>query len=367
MHQPSQPATKSGSFASLLSGSSKWILALAMAAIVALMLMFLAGLFHHKVPADSAKVVTQSAEGLKTVPVRLVRRTRYETAVGTVKPVHESSVASKLLAKVIETSVTAGQMVTEGQILVQLDDSDLQARLKQSEAALTSAEVFRDQAATELARAQKLQEKHAISKAEFDRAESTMKSAESAVNQARHAVHETQIMLDHATIRSPMDGTVIDKRVEAGDTVSPGQVLLTLFDPSHMQMVASVRESLAMHLKPGQVLPTRLDALDLNCEATISELVPEADVASRSFTVKVTGPCPPGAYSGMFGRLQLPLEDEEVLVIPMSAIRRVGQLTMVDVVDEGVLRRRNVRIGRPLEADVEVLAGLSAGELVVVK
>jgi RND family efflux transporter MFP subunit len=367
VHQPSQSAAKSGSFATVLSGASKWILALAMTAIVALMLMFLAGVFHHKVPADSAKVVTRSAEGLRTVSVRLLKRTRYETAVGTVKPVHESSVASKLLAKVIETSVTAGQMVTEGQILVQLDDSDLQARLKQSEAALTSAEVHRDQATTELARAQKLQEKNAISKAEFDRAESTMKSAESAVNQAKHAVHETQIMLDHATIRSPMNGTVIDKRVEAGDTVSPGQVLLTLFDPSHMQMVASVRESLAMHLKPGQVLPTRLDALDLDCEATISELVPEADVASRSFTVKVTGPCPPGAYSGMFGRLQLPLEDEEVLVIPMSAIRRVGQLTMVEVVHENTVQVRNVRIGRSLEADVEVLAGLSAGELVVVK
>ena len=144
-------------------------------------------------------------------------------------------------------------------------------------------------------------------------------------------------------------------------------MLLTLFDPSHMQMVASVRESLAMHLKPGQMLPTRLDSLDLDCEATISELVPEADVASRSFTVKVTGPCPPGAYSGMFGRLKLPLADEEVLVAPESAIRRVGQLTMVDVVHENIVHRRNVRIGRTLGTDVEILSGLSDGELVVVK
>lgn len=352
---------------SIVARFSGWLVALLMTAVVTMMLLFLAGVFHSKVPSESAEEITRSAAGLKTEAARLLRRTRYETAVGTVKPVHESSVAAKLLAKVVETNLTAGQTVAMGDVLVKLDDSDLQSRLKQAEAALTSAEVNRDQAATDFARAQKLQEKNAISKADFDRAESAVKSAESAVNQAKHAVHESQIMLDYATIKSPMSGTIVDKQVEVGDTVSPGQVLLTLFDPSHMQMVASVRESLAMHLKPGQMLPTRLDSLDLDCEATISELVPEADVASRSFTVKVTGPCPPGAYSGMFGRLKLPLADEEVLVVPASAIRRVGQLTMVDIVYDNVVRRRNVRIGRTLGTDVEILSGLSDGELVVVK
>lgn len=341
---------------SIVARVSGWALTLLMTAVVTVMLFFLAGVFHSKVPAESAQEITRSAAGLKTEAAKLLKRTRYETAVGTVKPVHESSVASKLLAKVIETNVTAGQTVAVGDVLVKLADSDLQSRLKQAAAAFTSGEVNRDQAATEFARSQKLQEKNAISKSEFDRAESAVRSAESAVNQAKHAVHDTQIMLDDATVRSPMNGTIVDQRVEAGDTVSPGQVLLTLFDPSHMQLVASVRESLAMHLQPGQMLPTRLDAPDLDCEAMISELVPKADVASRSFTVKVTGPCPPGAYSGMCGRLKLPLADEEVLVVPASAIRRVGQLTMVDVVHEDVVHRRNVRIGRTLDADVEILS-----------
>jgi membrane fusion protein (multidrug efflux system) len=193
-----------------------------------------------------------------------------------------------------------------------------------------------------------------------------VKSSEAAVEQATQAVRESQVMLDHATIRSPMSGTVIDKRVEAGDTVAPGQIMLTLFDPTHMQMVASVRESLALKLKTGQVLPTRLDALNLECEATISELVPEADVATRSFTVKVTGPCPPGAYSGMFGRLMLPQGEEEILVVPAAAVQRVGQLTMVDVVKDNTVSRRNVRTGRTLENDVEILAGLQDGNVVVV-
>ncbi len=367
MSPQTKVAAGASKFSKIASSVSKWLLAIVMAAMVTLMLLFLAGVFHRKVPSEAAAEVTRSADGLKTVAAKLLKLSRYETAVGTVKPVHESAVASKLLAKVIETNVIAGQLVTEGQVLVRLDDAELQARLKQAEAGLTSAEVRRDQSATEFDRAKQLKEKNAISNANYDLAETAMKSSEADLERARQAVREAQVMLDHATILSPMTGTIIDKQVEVGDTVVPGQVLLTLFDPTHMQMVASVRESLAMTLKPGQLLPTRLDSLDLDCEATVSELVPEADVASRSFTVKVTGPCPPGAYSGMFGRLKLPLEDEEVLIIPASAVSHIGQLTMVDVVHENVVHRRNIRLGRTLDEGMEVLSGLSAGELVVEK
>jgi RND family efflux transporter MFP subunit len=357
------PPPKAGAASTVMKG----LLAIAMTVVVTVMLLFLAGVFHSKVPSDVAEGKKRSAEGLKSVAARVLKQPRYETATGTVKPVHESAVAAKLLAKVLEINATAGQVVHKDQVLVKLDDADLQARLKQAEAGLTSAQVRSEQTKTEFGRAEQLKSKKAISQADFDTAQAAMKSAAAEFERATQAVKESQVMLDYATIRSPMSGTIIDKRVEVGDTVSPGQILLTLFDPTHMQMVASVRESLAMKLKPGQLLPTRLDALDFDCEATISEVVPESDVASRSFTVKVTGPCPPGVYSGMFGRLMVPLDDEEVLVIPVAAVRKVGQLTMVDVVSDNSVSRRNVRLGRTLEQDVEVLAGLVEGELVAVE
>jgi len=349
------------------SSLMKWLLALVMIAIVSLMLLFLAGVFHRKVPPQSGPMTTRSADGVKHVAVRLLKQPRYETGTGTAKPVQESAVAAKLLAKVLEVSVTAGQSVLKDQVLVKLDDADLQARWKQAKAGLTSAQVRSEQTKTEFGRAEQLKSKNAISQTDFDSAQAAMKSAAAEFERATQALKESQVMLDYATIRSPMSGTIIDKRVAVGDTVSPGQILLTLFDPTHMQMVASVRESLALKLKRGQLLPTRLDALDFDCEATISEVVPESDVASRSFTVKVTGPCPPGVYSGMFGRLMIPLDEKEMLVIPVTAVRTIGQLTMVDVVSDNSVSRRNVRLGRTLEEDIEVLAGLVEGELVVVE
>ena len=64
----------------------------------------------------------------------------------------------------------------------------------------------------------------------------------------------------------------------------------------------------------------------------------------------------------MFARIKLPLDDETLIVAPAAAIRRVGQLTMVDVIVEGRVLRRDVQLGRRLEQDVEVLAGLAPGE-----
>jgi len=343
-----------------------------------LLLLALAGVFRTKVATDRAAPATKAAGDLPLAEVRLLRRPRYETAVGTVRPVHETAVASKLLAKVIEVKVKAGQTVSRDEVLVRLDDAELQARLKQAEAALAAATAARNQASADYKRAQELLQGKAITRAEFDRFETAFRTAMAELERAQQAVREAKVFLDYATIRAPMTGLVVDKRVEAGDTVSPGQILLTLYDPTRMQMVVTVRESLAERLKVGQKIQGRLEALKRDCEATISEIVPEAQAASRSFTVKVTGPCPPEVYSGMFGRIFIPLEAEEVVVVPAAAVFKVGQLDMVDVVVDGTVRRRSVQLGRKLDPHslaplpegggqgmLEVLAGLSPGEKVV--
>ena len=139
---------------------------------------------------------------------------------------------------------------------------------------------------------------NAISRQEYDKAVTTLRSAEADLQRAQETVNEVQATLDWATIRSPIDGTVIDKKVDVGDMVTPGQLLVTLFDPKHMQLVASVRESLTRQLQVGQSIGVRIEGLDKQCSGTVSEIVPEAQSASRAFQVKVTGPCPDGHLLG---------------------------------------------------------------------
>lgn len=338
---------------------------LAFAAAVVVLMLWLAGKFQRKVPGD---VPVQAAEtmdaGTTLVAARYRSLPRSESAVGTVRPIHETSIGSKLLAKVTEVSLRAGQGVKKDEVLVRLDDGDLQAKLQQARAAVEHAKAVRAQAVNDEQRYAELRKTRAVSQQDYEKAATALRSAEAELLRVQAAVNEVQATLDWATIRSPMNGIVVDKKVDVGDMVSPGQTVLTMFDK--MQLVAAVRESLALRLQVGDSVPVQLESLDKTCLGIISEKVPEANPASRSFLVKVTGPCPPGVFPGMFGRIIVPLGgDEQVLVIPARAVRRVGQLELVDVVEGGQVLRRSVRTGRRLDQEVEVLSGLREGEKVL--
>jgi membrane fusion protein, multidrug efflux system len=335
--------------------------------VIVVLMAWLMGGLHRKVGAAAENAPAERPVGnMQLVGAHLIRVPATETAVGTVRAVHETSVASKILAKILSVKVKAGQTVKKGDVLVQLDDADLIARRQQAVAGVDAARAVRDQAKVEFDRVTRLFKDSSAAQIELDRATTALKSAEADLQRAEQGLKETQTILEYATIRSPIDGLVVDKKVDAGDTATPGQVLVTLYDPTHMQLVASVRESLTHRLKVGQMIPVGVDALGLMCEGQVSEIVPEAETSSRSFQVKVTGPCPSGIYAGMFGRLIIPLGDEELLVIPQAAVSRVGQLDVVDVAEGGFLHRRVVQLGRTVEDDVQVLSGLVAGERVAV-
>ena len=349
---------------------------LGFAAGVVLLLLWLAGKFSPKVPAGAAdQPLAAQADGV-LAPVRMIRLPLSESAVGTIRAVHETTIGSKLLARVIEVNLKAGQKVRGGDILLRLDDTDLRPKLQQARASVASAEAARAQAALDEARYGRLIKSHAVSQQEYDKALTALHSAQADLQRAQEAVNEVQAMLDCATVRSPIDGTVIDKKVDAGDMVTPGQMLVTLFDPKRMQLVASVRESLTRKLQVGQSIGVRIDGLNKQCNGTVSEIVPESQSSSRAFQVKVTGPCPVGIYSGMFGRILIPVEEEQVLAIPRQAVRKVGQLELVQTVEQGRSMQRAIRTGRILgnvidengqllRDQVEVLSGFRQGEQVL--
>jgi RND family efflux transporter MFP subunit len=341
--------------------------AIALAAVV-IVLLGLAGVFHRKVDTSPVAASAPRAAESGAVPVAatMYSMPRYEWAVGTVQAVNETALGSKLLAKVEQVNVKAGEKVVKGQVLFKLDDRDLQARVAQARSAIDGAQAQLNQAQVDYDRIMRLSKQNAVTEHEISSATNQLQAATAQVQQSRQALQESETILSYATIQAPFDGLVVDKRVEVGDTVSPGQIVVKLYDPSRMQFVATVRESLAQNLKIGQSLPTYIEAINKLCLGTVSEIVPQADVASRSFDVKLVGPCPPGMYTGIFGRMFIPLGKEEVLLIPKAAISKVGQLDLVDVQIENRVQRRTVQTGRTFGEYVEVLSGLQPGEKVLV-
>ncbi len=364
MNQTSEPTARrrGGGFLRILLSLG---LLTVFTALIVYMMMALAGKFEPKVSLEVAASAAKPAPEQTPTTVKLIKRPSFETAVGTVRPVHEVAVGSKILARVKEVRVRAGQVVSRDEVMVLLDDADLKSRREQANSSEAAAKAKLEGAKVDLERAQRLRAHQATSQENVDKLTTAFRTATAELERARESIRETEIIEGYATIRAPMAGIVIDKRVNAGDTVTPGQVLFTMYDPSRMQMVATVRESLASRLKVDQMLPAHLDTIDLTCQARVSEIVPESQAESRSFLVKVTGPCPPNVYSGMFGRIFIPVDEEEVLVVPPEAVERVGQLDEVIVMEKGVPHRRIVRLGRALEEGREVLSGLRAGERVV--
>jgi RND family efflux transporter MFP subunit len=306
------------------------------------------------------------------VRVKKVPLTLTETAVGSIRSVHEASIRPETIARIIEVNIKAGQRVKIGDVLFRLDDTDLRAKHEQAKAALEAAKSTALQAEADAQRAKQLLPAKAISQQDYEKAQSFAQTAKADVERFGQALKAAQVALDRATIRSPLDGVVIDKRADVGDLALPENILATLYNPDRMQLVASVRDSLANRIEMGQNIDVQVEGIGHRCKGLVSEKVPESQSDSRSFQVKVTGPCPPDIHSGVFGRIYIPLGEDEVLAIPKNAVRHVGQLELVEVVENGKAVTRSIRTGRTGEDNpglgdhIEVLSGLQEGEEVKV-
>ncbi len=337
-------------------------------AAVVLLLLWLVGAFHEKIPAKEAGAqVLHKAAGAATLVVEERRVRVHESAVGTIRPVTETKVGAQILATVrVMHAIRSGQAFKKGDVLVELDDTDLEARLQQARAALEAAQANLAKARTDLARTKRLFAEKVASKEKLDRDQTRVTAGKAQVQGLKQAVASAQTILRYATIRAPIDGIIVDKQVNQGDLVSPGQTVVTMYNPGRLQLIAIVRERLAAKLRVGKSVNVHIEALGKSCAGRVDQIVPEASGTSRSFQVKVTGPCSPDVLSGMFGRLTVAVGERLETRIPRSAVRSIGQLDFVFVVStDDTLLRRFVRTGDSDASTTEILSGLTAGERIL--
>ena len=187
----------------------------------------------------------------------------------------------------------AGQPVKEGQVLAELAADDLQASVEQARAAVRAAETRRDKARIDLDRTTDLVQKGVAAQDRLDADSATFRAAEAQLEQSKQVLAGAESSLGFATVTAPIDGIVVDKKVQVGDIVQPGQVICSLYDPTRLQLVAIVREELAGRLAPGQDVDVGIDALGKQCKGTVAEVVPVLVAVS----VNVSGPSNTGGVS----------------------------------------------------------------------
>lgn len=285
---------------------------------------------------------------------------------GTIASRTVAQVSPRITARVLEVKVAAGAAVKAGDAVAVLDDRDLKARVDQARSAVTAAEAQARESASDLERTKGLFEKGAASKRELEAAEARAGTQAAQAAQARDALKEAEVMLGEAVLRAPFDGVVAERLAEPGDLAVPGRAVVTVHDPVRLRLEAQIPESCAAKAHVGMEVPVFVEALSRDLRASVEEISPMADPVSRTFLVKAALPSDAALRPGMFGRFRTACSKREALLVPASAVRRIGQLESVDVVTDGGVRQRNVRTGKAFGADVEVLSGLEAGERVAV-
>jgi len=293
-------------------------------------------------PADAAIFVVEKRKTSRKVPLP-----------GTLISDETIRVSPRLSAHIMDIHVRAGETVHIGDLLVSLDDRDVTARLAAAQAA-------RGQAETEYRRTERLYESGAATHREYIAARSEYRSA-----QARE--EEARIMKMFTEIHSPVDGIVAERFVESGDLVSPGQILMTLFDPDAMRLEIPVPERFAGHMAVGDPVSVRIGAAGAVHEGVIEEMSGSLDPAARTRSVRVQmDVAGSGVPPGTFGRMIVETEADEGVFIPGTAVFRVGQLEMVQVVSEDRVVRRLVRTAPADNGMIEILSGLDEGETVLI-
>lgn len=303
--------------------------------------------------------------GAPIVLVRMFEVEQWSEAVGTVKSRMTVAVSSKIMSHILEMRANPGDRVNQGDVLVLLDNREPRTQLEKAQSALIAARANLSQAQSNYARIKKLVSEQTATPAELEVVEAAYKVAISQVSQAEEAVREAQVVFGYTTITSPITGVVVEKRAEAGDLAVPGQTLLVIEDPTRLRLEASVPERQGGAIRVGDKVKVRIDALNQELSANVDEIVPAADPLSRSFLVKATLPQKTELRSGMFGRLLFAPIKTSVLCIPAKAVRRAGQLTIVDVMEDNKVHTRLIQTGKSYGEMVEVLSGLKPGEKIL--
>jgi len=279
---------------------------------------------------------------------------RQNEVPGVVESVRKATIAARITGTITEMPVALGSVVKKGALLIRINAEETTARLSQAEAQLAQAQ-------RNHAREKRLLEKDASTR-------ETVKSLEEAFRVAEAGVREARAMRGYTLITAPFAGIISQKMANAGELATPGTPLLVLENTERLQVVAAAPEGLALKIKKGDPLAVTVPAAGFSQTGTVAEIAPAADPASRTALVKIRLSGAAALQPGQYARVRLPgAAGLTAFLVPETALSSFGQMERLFVADNGTARLRLVRSGEHREGQVEILAGLNAGEQVVIQ
>jgi len=333
-------------------------------------------------------------QDVEVLVVRPVPRETMAEALGTVRARTTAAVAPQVMGRLTAVAVSEGSVVEAGALLATIDDTTVRAQLSSAEGAVTEAEAAREEVDGAISQAEaakglsektferyrKLLEGKVVTQQEFDevemrrtvagkeleRARQKRAQVSAKIAQARGQAEAAKAMLAYTKVVAPFAGVIVEKRADVGSMAIPGAPLFLLEDPTRHRIEASVSETYLPLLKVGTPVRGILDVDPENpFSAVVTEIVPEIDPASRTFTVKAD--LPEGrARSGQSGKVRFAVGKGTVLAVPKRALTRAGGSDGVFTIGarDNVARLSMITVGAEFGDLVEVLSGIADGDRV---
>jgi RND family efflux transporter MFP subunit len=318
-------------------------------------------------------------------------------ASGYVEPRRKATVSAKITGKVTEVLVDEGMVVEKGQILAQLDDSDARRRYEAiraerdvARAAIEELEVNLADAERTLRRIDELRDQGVASVQDLDSATAAVDALRAKLRVARSSLDAAEAQLavsaqdlENYTVRAPFAGIAVSKDAQPGEMVSPISAgggftrtgISTIVDMESLEIEVDVNESHIAKVTPGQPADAVLDAYpDWHIPATVRTVIPTADRQKATVKVRLTfDKLDPRILPDMGVKVAFreTVQDEPTAnpaqsLVPQSAVRSENGQTIVFVVEDEIVDRRAISVGRSMGTDIEIVAGVVPGDRVVV-
>lgn len=302
---------------------------------------------------------------LETLTLAATPVARVQIWEGQVEAVERATLAAQTGGRVARLEVDVGDVVEEGQILVRFTEVEQRSAQRQAGAELAAARARAEEAAAALTRAESVHARRLAAQAELDRARAAHDAAQAALAAARAGLKRADEQVGYTAIRAPSGGVITARHVEPGETVAPGQALLSGVSLERLRLVLDLPQRLVAQLAPDT--PVRVVLADgRRLEATALSVFPQADAATQTVTVRLSLPeGVAGLKPGMSVRAEFELGADTALLVPATALARRGEVQSVYLLrEDGAVVLRQVRSGRQLSQGVEILAGLAPGDTV---
>ncbi|WP_278909754.1 efflux RND transporter periplasmic adaptor subunit [Leyella stercorea] len=355
----------------------KTLVIVAVAAIAALAVWLLSGgKKEEKITFDTAAVA----------PANIMNSI---TATGTIEPVTSVTVGTQVSGIVSKLFVDYNSVVKKGQVIAELDKTNLMSQLNTAKTQLATAQSQLNYQTANYKRYKTLFEKGLVAADDFDNAKLSYTQAKEQVVSAKEEVQRAQTNLGYATITSPIDGVVLSKSVEEGQTVAASFSTPELFtiaqDLTNMQVVADVDEADIGDVKEGERVSFTVDAYpDDTFEGEVKQVRQEATTTNNVVTYEVVISAPNADLKlkpGLTANVTIyTAERKGVLSVPSKALRftpqkeTVGKMKIVDVanaknkvwtIEGNSIVAHKVNIGMTDGTNTQIVGGIAEGTKVI--